>query len=54
VTLKLDAPKEIVDCARGVYEKLRIPEFHGDKLELAPGFTYWKRALDAGTAGTAK
>lgn len=48
VTLTADAPREVIDCARGVYENLKFPEFRGTKLELAPGFTYWKHGVDAG------
>ena len=45
VTVKVDAPADVTDCARDVYEKLRFPEFHGKKLELSPTFTWWKRAV---------
>jgi hypothetical protein len=41
------APKDAAECARAVYEKLRFAEFHGDKIELSPSFTYWKRKPSA-------
>lgn len=52
VTVKAPVSKDVTDCAEGVYQKLRFGEFRGNKLELAPSFTYWKR--EVGKDGGAK
>jgi hypothetical protein len=54
VTVKADAPREVLDCTRAIYEKLKFREFRGAKLELTRGFTYWKKDLSKLDGGTKK
>jgi len=52
ITLKADAPKDVLDCAHAVYDKLKFREYRGPKVTLTRAFTYWKKALgsDGGAA----
>jgi hypothetical protein len=40
-----NAPSEVLDCTRAVYQRLKLREFRGPKLALTRSFTYWRREL---------
>jgi hypothetical protein len=45
VTVKANAPDEVIGCTRAVFEKLKFREFHGAKIDLTRAFSYWKKDL---------